>query len=292
MKAAFFAALMTFLPLSLAEGSAASESSWAVTVGSAEVPQAGIVMVRAVGDDLIRVVGKIGDRTIPFFAEAGGVYTAWVGVDLEEKPGDLKLAIDGWSRAGVREERAAIIQVQKKSFAKETLSVSAEFDRFGKEVLARIRKEQAALSRIWNRATPRRFWQGPFVPPVESGITSPFGLRRVINGVPRLPHSGVDLKAAEGTKIFAPNNGQVVLRADLFFSGNSVVLDHGGGLYTMYYHLSEISVAKGDRVRKGEVIGRVGMTGRVTGPHLHWGARLNGARVDPFELVGKLADGS
>jgi predicted outer membrane repeat protein len=95
-----------------------------------------------------------------------------------------------------------------------------------------------------------------------------------------------------GSEVFASNHGRVVLLGDFFFSGNSVVLDHGGALYTVYFHLSELKVETGSSVRKGELIGLAGMTGRVTGPHLHWGARLNGARIDPFELIKKVAGNS
>jgi murein DD-endopeptidase MepM/ murein hydrolase activator NlpD len=95
-----------------------------------------------------------------------------------------------------------------------------------------------------------------------------------------------------GTEVFAANHGRVVLLGDFFFSGNSVVLDHGAGLHTVYFHLSEFKVAAGSVVRKGELIGLAGMSGRVTGPHLHWGARINAARVDPFELIKKLANKS
>lgn len=292
MRIAFSIVVLSLLVLLPVNRSIASESSWAVAPDAVELLQAEIVVIRAFGERLSRVVGKLGDRTIPFFLESSGVFAAWVGIDLEEKPGKLKLAIEGWSQAEARKERHATILVKEKSFAQETLSVPADFDRFTKEVLERIRKEQSALSRIWNHATPRKFWEGRFVQPVESGITSPFGLRRIINGVARSPHSGVDLKAAEGTEIVASNHGRVVLRGDLFFSGKSLVLDHGGGLYTMYYHLSKFNVVEGAKVRKGEVIGRAGMSGRVTGPHLHWGARLNGARVDPFELMEKLTGGS
>jgi murein DD-endopeptidase MepM/ murein hydrolase activator NlpD len=123
---------------------------------------------------------------------------------------------------------------------------------------------------------------------VQADISSPFGYRRVINGAPRAPHTGVDLRAPMGTEVLAANSGRVALVGNFFFSGDSLVLDHGAGLYTTYFHLSEFKVREGAEVQKGEVIGLSGMTGRVTGPHLHWGARLNGARVDPFELVKKL----
>jgi murein DD-endopeptidase MepM/ murein hydrolase activator NlpD len=134
----------------------------------------------------------------------------------------------------------------------------------------------------------QRLWERPFISPVSAAITSPFGYRRVINGMPRAPHTGVDLRASLGTEVLAANHGRVALTGEFFFSGKSLVLDHGGGLYTMYFHLSEFKVEEGADVHKGDVVGLSGMTGRVTGPHLHWGARINGARVDPFELIEKL----
>ena len=167
--------------------------------------------------------------------------------------------------------------------------MAAEFDTLSEEVLERIRREQDEFSRAFATSAPQRLWEGAFVPPVSAEISSPFGYRRVINGTPRAPHTGTDLRVPMGTEVRAPNQGKVVLLGNFFFSGNSVILDHGGGLFTMYFHLSEFRVEEGATVGKGDVIGLSGMTGRVTGPHLHWGARLNNARIDPFELVGKLS---
>ena len=159
------------------------------------------------------------------------------------------------------------------------------FDQLDAATLERINKEQATLERIFKVRSVPRLWQGAFVAPVPGTINSAFGFRRVVNGLPRAPHTGVDLKAALGAPVAAANDGRVVLTDNLFFSGNSLVLDHGGGLYTMYFHLSEFRAAVGDAVHKGDILGLAGMTGRVTGPHLHWGARLNGARIDPMALL-------
>ena len=112
-----------------------------------------------------------------------------------------------------------------------------------------------------------------------------FGRRRVINGRPRNPHSGEDIAAPTGANVLATNDGIVRLTVDHFFSGKGIFVDHGLGLHSMYFHLSEISVVEGQFVRRGEVIGQVGASGRATGPHLHWGIRLNGARVDPYSLT-------
>ena len=127
----------------------------------------------------------------------------------------------------------------------------------------------------------------PFQVPIP-GITGGrnFGHRRMFNDQPRAPHSGTDLKAAIGTEIQASNRGRVVLAKNLFFSGNAVFIDHGLGVYSVYLHLSEIRVACGDMIERGQVLGLAGATGRVTGPHLHWGVRITDARVDPFSLPG------
>ena len=106
-----------------------------------------------------------------------------------------------------------------------------------------------------------------------------------LNNIPKSPHTGVDVACHEADKVRAPNNGVVVLVENMFFSGNSVFLDHGQGIYTMFFHLSKVLVAPGQQVKKGDVIGLVGSTGRSTGPHLHWGVRIQGARVDPLELI-------
>ncbi|MBW1862211.1 MAG: M23 family metallopeptidase, partial [Deltaproteobacteria bacterium] len=117
-------------------------------------------------------------------------------------------------------------------------------------------------------------------------LVGPFGRRSIINDQPRSPHSGVDLKGKRGTPIKAANNGKVALTGNHFFSGKSVVIDHGGGIQSMYFHLDKIMAKEGQTIIKGQVIGLVGSTGRSTGPHLHWGMRVNGARVDPLMLTG------
>jgi murein DD-endopeptidase MepM/ murein hydrolase activator NlpD len=131
-----------------------------------------------------------------------------------------------------------------------------------------------------------KFWRGAFIRPVEGELSGAFGVSRMINGKRRGQHTGIDLQAEEGTPVLACNRGMVVLVDELFFSGKSVILDHGWGLFSMYFHLSEIRVQEGERIDKGAILGRVGSTGRSTKPHLHWGIRMNGARVDPLSLLG------
>ncbi|MFS8608624.1 MAG: M23 family metallopeptidase, partial [Gammaproteobacteria bacterium] len=157
---------------------------------------------------------------------------------------------------------------------------------------ARADRESREIASIYATLTPEAYWSEPFIVPIP-GTTGGrnFGHRRIFNGQPRAPHSGADLRAATGTPVLASNRGRVVLAKELFFSGNAVFIDHGLGVYSAYLHLSEIHVEPGQIVERGQVVGLSGATGRVTGPHLHWGARILDARVDPFSLLGLEPEG-
>jgi murein DD-endopeptidase MepM/ murein hydrolase activator NlpD len=275
--------------LSLLPGHAFARPDARATVAKpTEVFQGDIVAIKIPAVGLTAVEGRLGKATVPFYLRPSGYYTALVGADLEAKPGVMTLNVKGTTTTGTEHDSQVTLRIKPKSFKKESFSVAAEFDQLSPEILARIRNDQEEFSRAFMSSLPEPLWEGAFVIPLSSEITSPFGYRRIINGTPRAPHTGVDLKAALGTPVVAANHGRVALVGDFFFSGQSVVLDHGGGLHTVYFHLTEYKVETGAPVRKGDVIGLSGMTGRVTGPHLHWGARLNGARVDPFELLNKL----
>ena len=253
-----------------------------------EIFQGEILELKIPAAGLAAVEGRMGKAKIPFLASGNDSYTALVGADLEAKPGPVTMVVKATTLSGARHDSQIFLRIKAKSFKQESFSVAKEFDQLGPEALERIRQDQEQFARAFMTSAPERLWDGRFVPPVSSEVSSPFGYRRVINGTPRAPHTGVDLRAAMGSEVLATNHGRVVLLGDFFFSGYSLVLDHGAGLYTMYFHLSEFKVEMGSVVRKGDVIGLSGMSGRVTGPHLHWGARLNGARVDPFELLHKV----
>ncbi|HEU4565965.1 MAG TPA: M23 family metallopeptidase, partial [Gemmatimonadaceae bacterium] len=152
---------------------------------------------------------------------------------------------------------------------------------------ARIARESAAAMAVARAShdTPR-LWRGPFTRPRDSRITSRFGAGREFNGAVRSRHTGVDFAGATGAPVRAANRGVVALVADFFLAGRAVYIDHGAGLVTGYFHLSRADVAVGDTVSRGQVIGRVGATGRVTGPHLHWIARYGEVTVDPLTVVG------
>ena len=148
-------------------------------------------------------------------------------------------------------------------------------------ILAEKKRKQKARNHYSNGTVDVNF-----LTPVSGIPTGSFGRRRVFNGQPRRPHSGMDIAAATGTPILAPSAGKVIELGDFFFSGNLVYLDHGQGLISLFAHLDEIDVALGEQVIKGQVIGKVGETGRVTGPHLHWSLGLNGTWIDPELFLG------
>jgi murein DD-endopeptidase MepM/ murein hydrolase activator NlpD len=155
-------------------------------------------------------------------------------------------------------------------------------------VVARIQQEAVLLNSLFDKTLPDRLWAFDAARPVEGVAVSGFGVRTILNGRAGGPHNGLDLAAVTGTPIFAPTGGIVVYAREFYYTGNTVVLDHGQGLYSTLAHLSAIDVHEGDRVSKGALVGKVGATGRVTGAHLHWGVRLHGARVDPLSLIDSL----
>jgi murein DD-endopeptidase MepM/ murein hydrolase activator NlpD len=224
-------------------------------------------------------------RRIPAFRVDATHWRALVGIDLETAPGVYTIEADATS-AGVAQEHASYeLAVHARRFPTRQLHVDEAFVNPPASVEQRIEKEAAELDAIWQTSTTQRLWSVPFVRPVSGPANSQFGSRSIFNGVPRAPHGGGDFLSPAGTPVKSPNAGRVVVARSLYFSGNTVIVDHGLGLYSLLAHLSEIDVHEGDSVDAGEVIGKVGATGRVTGPHLHWAVRANGARVDPLSLL-------
>ena len=178
----------------------------------------------------------------------------------------------------------------KGDYAKEVLNVEPSKVSPPKEVLERIKKEAAEAKAIYNKTTPRRLWNSPFEIPLQSAITSQYGNARVFNNTLQSYHSGTDFKAAMGTPITASNSGKVVLVKERYFAGGSVIVDHGEGVYSVYYHLSAFRVKVGDEVRKGDVVGLSGASGRVTGPHLHFGFVVGGISVEPMDFIAKVKE--
>ena len=215
-----------------------------------------------------------------------GIYEGLLGIDMDTGSGAYQLKVMRTDEAERIHTRVLVLKVGKADFGIQTLSLPSSMVDLDPQTVKRVEKEEARLKVLFQGHREEKIWKGPFARPVPGGSSTAFGLRRMINGQTKSPHTGVDLRAEEGASILASNNGIVVLVDHLFFSGKSVILDHGWGIYSMYFHLSETLVREGERVRKEAVLGRVGSTGRSQGPHLHWGIRIDGARVDPFALLG------
>lgn len=235
--------------------------------------------------DLQEVVVSWGDRDVPFVRDGDG-WTTVIGIDLDTEAGEHRAETVFRFAGGRREARTEVVDVKSKTFPTTRLTVAPKYVELSPEDQARAAADSKEIGAVYSQLTPRKYWTRPFQSPIPGvGGGRNFGHRRVFNDQPRAPHSGADLRASTGTKILASNAGKVVLAKDYFFNGNSVFIDHGLGIYTMYLHLSKISVKVGDLVERGQVVGLAGATGRVTGPHLHWGARILDARVDPFSLL-------
>jgi len=212
-----------------------------------------------------------------------GRYEGLIGVDLDDPEGPAVVAAEGFLD-GARFHAEAELMVSPRKFAVQELTLPKGMAEFDNTTLRRIEKEAGELSRRFSRVTPPR-WRTPFLPPVKEYRPVNFGARRVINGDPRMPHSAVDIHLPEGTPVRAIADGQVAFAGEQFFGGRSVVIDHGGGVFSIYYHLKEYYFAEGQEISRGDRVGSVGATGRATGPHLHFGVRVPGGRVDPTRLL-------
>jgi murein DD-endopeptidase MepM/ murein hydrolase activator NlpD len=251
------------------------------------VKQGDVCLIRASGPASLKsiYVEFQGERSPMAFGEQNGIYEGLIGIDLNTRPATYEIKVVATDRGGSAYLSNLSLKVKKVNFGIQRLSLPSSMVDLDAKALERVNKEAKQVEALLHVFRNERLWRGPFILPVEGELSAPFGLNRIINGQRRSPHTGVDLRAEEGTPVLACNSGVVVLFEELFFSGKSVIVDHGWGLYSMYFHLSEAFVKEGDRVSTGALLGRVGSTGRSTGPHLHWGIRMNGARVDPLSLL-------
>jgi murein DD-endopeptidase MepM/ murein hydrolase activator NlpD len=248
-----------------------------------------LVEVRS-ANPLTAVAGAWTDKDIPFWqtnpaAKGTYLWRAFLGLDLELAAGEYKLNVSGKSAAETV-SCGATIAVRAGKFATEKLTVAPNFVEPNPEQLAKAQEDSKKLREIFAAVTPETLWTGQFRVPLDGIKTGGnFGKRRVLNGQASSPHTGVDFPAPTGTPVHAAQRGRVVLAELLYFSGNTVVVDHGWGVYTLYGHFSEIDVKPGEMVDAGAILGKVGATGRVTGPHLHWGLTVDRARVNALQII-------
>ncbi len=250
------------------------------------VPQGGVFAVTLRPAAWIKdLEGSLDKQPLIFSRFNPGRVQVLVGIDLEAA-GTRLLRLEGKDRQGRLRVREWPIRIRPRRFGVQRLTLPQHMVDLDPETTARVAEETGRLNDLWKSVTPERYWHGPFLSPVVSAAAPEgFGLGRIINDQPHSPHSGADYQAPPGAVVRASNAGRVALAEEQFFGGKAVVLDHGLGVYTIYFHLEGFLVTAGDNVHKGQEIGRVGATGRATGPHLHFGVRLQGARIDPAALL-------
>ena len=208
-------------------------------------------------------------------------YIGFIGINQNTEPGERNVQILFNSKKNINKK----INIQKKDFQIQHLTLPKTKVDLSDKDLKRHNKEKKIVAGLFKNSKELKLYNSKFIKPIDNKISTPFGVKRFMNKKPKNSHSGIDLKAKMNEQIKSINKGVVVFTGNHFFSGNSIYIDHGLGIVSMYFHLSEIKVKAGDEVEIGDVIGLVGSTGRSTGPHLHWGVRVNNIRVNPLSLI-------
>ena len=228
--------------------------------------------------------GKLGGvRQLAFFPGLGG-YWALAALEMEQPPGEVAVSITEPSETSEGEITGTVTVVEP-SFNRRELTVASRFIHPSAAARRWLAEDHAAFERVYDRPLEPPLFTQNFRWPRRSTVTAHFGDLRLLNGAKDSQHYGVDLTGRTGAPVSSANEGEVVLVRRCFASGNTVVIYHGAGLFTAYFHLSQMSAAVGQRVRQGQIIGAVGRTGRVTGPHLHWAAKVDKLYVDPESLL-------
>jgi hypothetical protein len=249
-----------------------------VTHSARAVRPGEVVVLRIAAAEPIQI--RAFDRSWPAYPDGARSWRALIGIDLGTKAGRYDVVVTSGDSRVIHP-----LIVRARTFPMRRLTVDPALVNPPPEARERIDREARELSAVWKASPADRLWNDGFVRPVPDPANSAFGTHSVFNGEPTSQHTGADFLSPAGRPVKAPNAGRVVLAGPRYFSGNTVVIDHGQGVFSLLAHLSEIDVEPGAVVSAGDVVGTVGATGRVTGPHLHWTVRVNGARVDPLSLL-------
>jgi murein DD-endopeptidase MepM/ murein hydrolase activator NlpD len=283
-----FRTALTILGLAAALSTSAAELVLDVRARSI-APGEPVRLVITSSEPLESLAGQFLEQEVflqPTGRDSGGDrWSGWTMVPLDAAAGHALVELSGETAAGRPVSFERLVRIESKQFPEERLVVNQKYVTPPPEVEARLARERARLAEIYARRSPLPPAPEPFVRPVPGRPTSTFGTRRFFNGEPRNPHPGLDLDADTGIEVLAAGAGEVVVARELYYSGNLVILDHGGGLFTLYAHLSKMLVVEGQRIEPAQVVGLVGATGRVTGPHLHWGAKIGSLPFDPTALL-------
>ncbi len=234
----------------------------------------------------------MGRKMVPSVSQWNNLYVAiaLLGTDvLTIKPGRQPLEVRALA-GGKQTVRHGAVQIVSRTYPRQELALPPQMVTPPAAELKRITAERVRTQKAKDTWSDQRLWHLPFHRPVKGRITSVYGLKRVLNGTPKNPHRGIDFKASEGTAIEAVADGRVILAESHYYAGSSVYIDHGNGVISLYFHLSKFEVVAGDRVKRGQVIGRAGSTGRSTAPHLHLSVCVQGQLVDPLPLLKETTD--
>lgn len=287
------ALLLISMPLRLTSAQVLKKCSDGVTMklSSSLTVQGSLLLAEVTGaKGLPEVQSDWGGRGLALWTEGSSSKKlhGLIGVDLEKPPGKYDWTVSWKNKAGEVVACSETVTVKTGKFPTEQLKVEKQFVEPDPEQQKRAEEDQKKMKAIYETVTPEQLWDGAFHLPLKDVTTGGnFGRRRILNGQARSPHAGVDFPAMKGTPVFAAQRGKVVLAEELYYSGNTIVIDHGYGIYTLYAHLSEIDAKPGETVKSNVEIGKVGATGRVTGPHLHWGLTVEHARVNAMQIVQK-----
>jgi len=270
----------------MASLSAANAQTVSVTVKPETVLAGSPELIRVAAADATSVDDEWLNRKLQFFRSRDG--RSWftlAGVDVEVAGGPSTLRISVHSATNAVRDFTRTVDIHPAHYRTGSLSVPPKFVEPGPDELKQIAAESDIKAKVFAASSAEPLWHGSFRAPVRSAPTDSFGTRRMFNGKLASIHKGMDFRAHMGTAVRAGNSGVVVLARPLYYEGNCVIIDHGLGLYTLSMHFSRIDVHEGQRVAAGDKLGLSGATGRVTGPHLHWAVRWQGAYLDPAKLL-------
>jgi murein DD-endopeptidase MepM/ murein hydrolase activator NlpD len=278
--------LLAGIIIAASSGSAAAISLSPVKVANGQVTVLEINL-RDLDPAASGLKARFGKNTIALFQhplKPSWVYCGLIGIPLSTGPQMGAIELEWTDLRGPHKARVAV-DIVAGNYKKEALHVAPRHVKPRPQDLQRVKKEKKEIWRIFASSSNTRLWYGRFIKPLASDITSAFGTQRLFNGQIQSYHRGTDFRAKTGTPVYASNFGIVRLAKNLFYSGNIVIVDHGKGVFTTYAHLSQIQAAAGQQVARGDQIGLSGATGRVSGPHLHWGVKINGYYVDPLQFI-------
>ena len=279
--------IISVLVLAASSLLSAQTHTWSVQKQPAALVNGSPVLFRVTAPQkLSSLQGTWLEHEITFrFEPACKCWYALAGVPLSTKPAQYPLELEGETANGAKLKFSRSFGVSAGQYPSTAIKVAPEYVEPPKETLARIEEEQAVKKKQFSETSPESLWNGTFEPPADAEVSGVFGSARVLNGVKRNQHTGMDFRVHTGTPIHAANAGKVVLARNLYFEGNCVAIDHGQGLITLYLHLSEFKVKEGETVQRGQVLGLSGGTGRATAPHLHFAVRWQGTYLNPAILL-------